>query len=310
MFYLDSFRSITRWTTAAAFCLALVGSTVASSQSGQKGNQYVNGLEGIDGASLPPAGLYLRWYNLYYNTDVDNDAAGKAEPINLQVGVFATVPRMIWVTPKKIAGGDVIFAGLVPITYQTVKIGAASIADHGTHLGDVDLTTLLAWHPKRADLAAGADWILPTGAWSATSQVKPGGDEYTIMPDLGAVYYFDKNKVNDLSVLARFEYHTNKRHQDVHMGDDLHFEWGAAHVVKPGFKAGVSGYAQWKVTDDTGKDVSWVGTDHDRVFAAGPELMLPLPHSHFMANIRGGAEFGARSRTAGQYFTLILTKRM
>lgn len=304
-------RASRRALSAGACCLALLGATLSGAQTGKSGNQYTNGMEGIDGASIPPAGVYLRWYNLYYDADTEKDAAGKAENLNFQAGVFATVPRMIWVTPKKFLGGDVTLAALVPITYQDVKIGAASIHQHAAHIGDVDATTLLAWHGKRYDLAAGSDWILPSGAWDATSVVKPGGDEFTIMPDLGGVYYFDQKHVYDLSVLSRFEYHTDKRHQDIHMGDDMHFEWGAARALKtPGVKVGAAGYAQWKVTDDTGKDVTWTGTAHDRVFAAGPELVMPLPHSHYLMQMRGEVEFGARSRTAGEVLNLTFVRKM
>jgi len=282
----------------------------ATAQTGKSGNQYHNGLEGIQGASLPPAGVYLRWYNFYYDADTTKDASGKAQNVDLQVGAFATVPRIVWVTPKTFAKGDVVFAGLVPGTYEDVKIGAAGVNQHAAHLGDVDLTTLLAWHGKQWDLAAGSDWILPTGAWDATSQVKPGSDEFTIMPDLGGTYYIDKRKW-DASVLARFEYHTAQRHKNIQMGDDMHFEWGVARVLKyPGVQLGAAGYAQWKVTDDSGKEVTWTPSAHDRVFAAGPELDMPLPKTPYLMQMRGEVEFGARSRTAGEVFNVTFVRRM
>jgi len=213
-----------------AICIGIFCSYPGIAQTGKAGNQYTNGLEGVQGATLPPPGVYLRWYNLYYDADTSKDANGHAQNIGMQVGAFATVPRMIWVTPKKLLGGEVAFAGLVPVTYQDVKVAASNLNQHAAHIGDVDISTLLAWHDKRYDLAAGADWILPTGAWDATSAVKPGGDEYTIMPDLGGTYYFDAKRTWNAGALARFEYHTSKRHQDIHMGDDMHFEWGAARA--------------------------------------------------------------------------------
>lgn len=294
--------------------MALLGAAcnfAAAAEAGKSGNQYTPGLEGVQGASLPPQGVYLRWYNLYYDTDTTKDAQGKAQNVGMQIGAFATVPRLIWVTPQKLLGGDVVFAGLVPITYQDVRVNASNVHQHAAHLGDVDITSLLAWHGKHYDLAAGVDWILPTGAWNADSSVKPGGDEYTIMPDLGGTYYFDAKHKWNAGALARFEYHTNKRHQDIHMGDDLHIEWGAARDLnKPGMKLGAAGYTQWKVTDDSGKDVTWTPTAHDRVFAAGPELDMPLPRTPYQMQMRGEIEFGARSRTAGEVLSVVFTKRM
>ncbi len=305
-------ESDARLRLAAVVLAGLVLSLSGMAQVGKSGNQYHNGLEGVQGASVPPTpGVYLRWYNFYYSADTTKDANGKAQNVGLQVGAFATVPRIVWVTPKKLAKGDVVFAALIPGTYEDVKIGAADVNQHAAHLGDVDLTTLLAWHGKQWDLAAGSDWILPTGAWDATSQVKPGSDEYTIMPDLGGTYYFDKNKKWNAGALARFEYHTAQRHQDIHMGDDMHLEWGAARALKhPGVQLGAAGYAQWKVTDDSGRNVTWTPTAHDRVFAAGPELDMPLPRTPYLMQMRGEIEFGARSRTAGEVINLTFVRRM
>jgi len=56
--------------------------------------------------------------------------------------------------------------------------------------------------------------------------------------------------------------------------------------------------------------VTWTPTAHDRVFAAGPELDMPLPRTHFQMQMRGEIEFGARSRTAGEILNLTLTRRM
>lgn len=310
----NKYRVHCRPMTMFVLGMALFGAmcnSASAAEAGKSGNVYTNGQEGVQGASLPPKGVYLRWYNLYYDTDTTKDAQGKAQNVGMQVGVFATVPRIIWTTPKKMLGGDVIFAGLVPITYQDARIDASNVHQHAAHLGDVDVSTLLAWHGKRYDLAAGADWVLPTGAWDANSAVKPGNDEFTIMPDLGGTYYFDAQRKWNASVLARFEYHTAKRKQDIHMGDDMHFEWGAARDLnKPGMKLGAAGYAQWKVTDDSGKDVTWTPTAHDRVFAAGPELDMPLPRTPYQMQMRGEVEFGARSRTAGEVLSVVFTRRM
>lgn len=280
-----------------------------AADKGQSGNVYTNGSEGLLGATMPPRGVYFRWYNIYSSSDSMKDASGNGMDIGLKIGAFATAPRIIWVTPARVLGGDVVFAGLVPITYIDVKIGAENYHQHAAHIGDPDITTLLAWHGKQYDLAAGADWIFPTGAWDAASQVKPGSNEYTIMPDFGGSYYFGSERKWNASVLSRFEHHTAKRDQDIQMGDDFHFEWGAARSLGKGMQIGPVGYAQWKVTDDSGKDITWTPTAHDRVFAAGPEFDMPIPRTKFMMQLRGEVEFGARSRPQNNVVGMVLTRR-
>jgi hypothetical protein len=278
--------------------------------SGKSGNQYVNGAEGVKGPTIPPPGTYLRWYNYNYDANTIKDANGNPLPDDLNVKVIASIPRLIWVSPQKPLKGNMVASVLIPITYGDVRVGVANYDQHATHLGDLQFTTLLAWHGKRYDLAGGSDWFLPTGAWNATSHVKLGSDEYTIMPDLGVTYYLDSQRKWNASVLARFEYHTEKLDQNIHMGDDFHFEWAAARALgKKGVELGATGYAQWKVTDDTGTGVTWAGTDHDRVFSAGPELDAPLPGTKIHMQMRGEIEFGARSRTEGEAICVILTRR-
>ena len=51
------------------FCtLGLVGALFAPAFAGETGH-YVNGVEGIRAATLPPPGLYYRLDNVFYNAD-------------------------------------------------------------------------------------------------------------------------------------------------------------------------------------------------------------------------------------------------
>src|ERR1051325_3686561 len=62
---------------------------------------YVPGVEGLKGASLPPPGVYVRDYNVFYTTDRVNDGTGhNAGPPNFEANVYANVPRVIWITDK------------------------------------------------------------------------------------------------------------------------------------------------------------------------------------------------------------------
>ncbi|MBF0609872.1 MAG: phenol degradation protein meta, partial [Magnetococcales bacterium] len=65
---------------------------------------------------------------------------------------------------------------------------------------------------------------------------------------------------------------------------------------------------QWQVSDDSGKDVTWNGKEHDRVFGVGPELITAVPALGINLSLRGVFEFGAEDRPQGSIMTLTLTK--
>ena len=94
------------------------------------------------------------------------------------------------------------------------------------------------------------------------------------------------------------------------MGNDFHFEWGMGHSLHKGIMVGPAGYAQWRVSDDSGSAVTWNPQAHGRVFAIGPEVIMPLPGTQFLAEFRGLAQFGARSHTQGTAVYITLTKRI
>ena len=148
--------------------------------------------------------------------------------------------------------------------------------------------------------------------------VRRGGRHGLLRPDraalaapprlAGATYYFDEEKTWSASILARYEVHTNKRHQDIRPGDDFHFEWGLGKTVMPGVDVGLAGYCQWQITDDHGADVMWDGSRHDRVFGAGPEISTFFPDLGLGVSFRVLREFGAANCPEGFAAVLTITK--
>jgi hypothetical protein len=62
------------------------------------------------------------------------------------------------------------------------------------------------------------------------------------------------------------------------------------------------------VTDDSGSDVSWDKSVHDRVWAIGPEVSTFLPCLRLGISLRGLREFDAVDRSEGYTIVLNLTK--
>ena len=72
----------------------------------QPSAHYVPGVEGIKGATLPPPGLWLRDYNVFYYADTLNDPNGnKVNGVDAKAFIYANVPRLLWITDTKVLGG-------------------------------------------------------------------------------------------------------------------------------------------------------------------------------------------------------------
>ncbi|MBD3264855.1 MAG: transporter [Candidatus Omnitrophica bacterium] len=272
---------------------------------------YTNGSEGLKAATTPPPGFYYLIYYNYYYADDYKDISGNTADIDYKLVVHAQVNRFIWITKKKIFGADYGMDIIIPYVYQKVRNGAAGINDSSSGLGDIIIEPLiLSWHKPRFDACFGLGGYVPVGKFNVNKPASPGKDRWAGMFTLGGTYYFDKKRSWAASVLSRFEMHTEKDSADVKPGNDFHFEWGLSKTIsgKWIWDVGAAGYCQWQVTDDKGSAVAFPG-DHDRVFAAGPEINVFIPEFSTSVSFRSEWEFGAKDRPQGQIMTLTVRKR-
>jgi hypothetical protein len=290
--------------TRVMAALMLAGSMPSFVWAGE--SHYVNGVEGIKGATLPPSGLYGRIYGVYYHADQMKDNAGDTLPIDFDVQVYALVPRLIWVTPFQILGADYFADISVPVIRTDLSIGAAKIDAEKTGMGDICVEPLgLAWHGTRYDAALAVGVYLPVGEYDKDDPASPGKDMWTSMGTAGVTLYADDAKTWSASILSRYEIHSQK--QDLHYtpGDDFHFEWGLAKTVNKTLDVGLTGYCYWQVTSDSG---TIAGAGKSRVHAAGPEVNLFMPSILTFLSGRVQWEFGAENNTEGMLGAITLTK--
>ncbi|MDP8218557.1 MAG: transporter [Candidatus Theseobacter exili] len=272
-------------------------------------SHYTNGVEGLKAATLPPPGFYWRMYNVFYNADKMMDANGDELNIGFDVSVYANVNRLIWVTDYKILGADYAVDILVPLIYTDISIDAMGLDDDKFGIGDIIFEPfILSWHAAKYDASFGLSVFAPTGEYDASKPASPGKDNWTGMITLGGTYYFDDEKTWSASILSRYEIHGEKDVIDVTPGNDFHFEWGIGKTLAKVWDVGVAGYCHWQVTDDKGADVTWNKSDHDRVFAIGPEVDVFIPSIKTCVAFRSVWEFGAKDRSEGNCTSIVFTK--
>ena len=297
-----------RFVSVVCAALGFAGILFVPAFAGETGH-YVNGVEGIKAATLPPPGRYLRLYNVLYSADKLMDADGNALDVGFDVTVYALANRSIWVTDKKIWGANYAIDVIVPLIYTDIGIGALGLDSSELGVGDITVEPfLLSWHGPRYDAAFGLGLYIPTGDYDATEPASPGKDFWTGMITAGKTYYFDDARTWSASILARYEIHSEKGDTDVTPGNDFHFEWGIGRTLAKVWDVGLSGYCQWQVTDDSGSDVTWDKSVHDKVFAIGPEVSTFVPSAGLFVSLRNQWEFGAEDRSEGNVTILTLTK--
>lgn len=260
---------------------------------------YVPGVEGIKGASLPPPGVYLRDYNVFYFADRYNDGSGN-EIASPDVFIYANVPRLVWITDQQVLGGFLGVDALLPLQYASVN------NDSTFGAADLFAETTLSWHKEKYDLSVGCGVWAPTGNSSPTDPTSPGLGYWTPMLTAGATWYPDTEKKWAVSLLNRYEFNTEKDDTSITPGQAYTLEWGVSYAVKKTMDIGLVGYCQFQTTTDSNPGSV---NPKDQVIAIGPEIATVCPVTGLMVSLRYLREVAAENRLQGNTVTLTLTYR-
>lgn len=254
---------------ATALALAAALACAAAHAEGH----YVTGVEGMQASSVPPAGNYYLGYLVHY--DIGSFRApgtDKDLPGDNQGSVTALANRFVHITGHKVLGADYGFETIIPVVRTSLDIGAAGLHERDSGVGDVYLGPLvLGWHGPQWDAVAAAGLWLDTG--STDGPAAPGKGYKSTMLTGGMTYYFDRAKSVSGSALFRFEHHHGKTDAGLHPGNQLSLEWGVGKNLGT-VQAGVVGYSQWQLSQDSGAGAS---DDKATRHAVGAELVYPVP---------------------------------
>lgn len=277
----------------------------ATAQAQFVGN-YPIGVEGLKGGTVPPPGLYLRDYNLFYYTDRLNDRSGDRIPMDFEAFGYANAIRPIWISPWTIFGGSYGCDVLVPLVYKEIKV--PGLRRSRFDIGDIFVEPItLSWHWARADLGVGYGFWAPTGNFEPGRLVNTGQGFWGHMMTLGATVYADEAKTWAVSALARYEINHENDDLQITPGNTLSLEWGISKTFNKFYDVGLIGYWQQQTTEDSGPGKL---TDAlDRVVAIGPEINVLCPKLTLFASLRYNYELYSEDRPQGHTVTLTLTKR-
>ena len=275
----------------------------------QPSAHYVPGLEGLKGSSLPPPGVYMRDYNIFYFANRVNDSHGnEIKPADPQAFVYANAPRLVWITETKFLGGFVGVDGLIPLKYTSLEANTPGgpIDESAFGIADLFAECTLSWHPKQFDLAVGYGIWAPTGDFSEFDPTLPGAGFWTHMLTAAVTWYPDAQKKWALSALSRYEFNHEQKDTDITRGQAYTLEWGLSYSPKPTIDVGLVGYWQIQTTEDSG---GFASDEKDSVAGIGPEISAVCPKLGVITSLRYVYEFAAENRLQGHTVSLTLTKQ-
>ena len=203
------------------------------------GNNF-HGDFGVNSGTQAGPGFYVAIPFAQWNADHIKDADGNTLAASRFQGfdVRALFPTMIGVTPRKVLGANYGFMAALP--FSTIRpertIPESFEPDWG--LNDMYAVPLyLGWHAPRADFVAGYGFYAPTGRYEAGANDNVGLGMWSQEIQAGTTVYLDSAKKVSAAATAYVAFHSNKKDQDLKVGNLLTLEGGAAYNVPENWRS-------------------------------------------------------------------------
>jgi hypothetical protein len=289
-------------------CFLLAFIVVAAMSEAQYKGDHIPGFLGLQSGSQAPPGFYVGDVVWVYPTSTVKDNAGNSITLPGSLTSTADIILVNVVTNYKLFGAHIGGSAAFPFIKNRLQTDSLDVSTSLAYT-DMFVSAALGWELKRADITAGYNLYIPTGRFSSTGTNNTGlgmwGNEFTI----GSTVYLDQKKTWNAAANFGLEFHTDKSGTNINVGDLGTVEGGLGKTfykkvsgpIPIIMNLGVAGYAQFKVTGDSGSDIFPILRGvKDRIFGLGPEFNIYIPKPRLTLLARYEPEFGARNRTQGQ----------
>lgn len=280
--------------------LGLAAGAIAVSISVQAteggGSSYPMGAENYLVGALPPPGVYPLIYAQHYAANDFNGDTGDSLPIDFRLRAKVVAPRLVWVTDRSLFGGQLVHAALLPLVDLDVSVNG--MHDSASGAGDLDLTSLLAYHHSASlHSAVGVDVFVPTGSYRAGNLANIGRNYWSVQA-VYAASYINPTGINwDFKLM--YDYNFENDATDYQSGQELHVDYALGYGVAPGWVVGLGGYAYKQLSSDRlgGQSIGNEG----QAFAVGPSLKFDNGAGLFMT-LKYQKEMAVENRPQGDAF--------
>ncbi len=287
-----------------AAALLVILSLQTEMAQAQYGGHNLLGDFGLMAGSQLPKGRYAGVFFPYYRVHTVKGSEGQSMETQRTLDVFMLMPFVTWVTDFKVLGGS--YGGMVAVPFANLGLELPRLdLDTGNFgLADIYVQPInLGWHTVQADFILSYAFDAPVGEYSADANDNIGLGIWSHEFGLGTSVFLNQEHSWHASAIGFYETHTGKRDLDINVGDIFTLEGGFGRTFSTGTSVGLSGYAQWKVTDDEGTDIPLLLLGQkDRIFGLGPELVL----LQGALTVRYFFEFGGRTTLEGHNLIVAL----
>lgn len=293
---------------AAATMLATAALTANATEGGH--TTWPNGIEIYGMGILPPAGTYGQVFVGNYTADTLRGNDGK-KAADIDLRVTSITPRFVWVTDKKVFGGDLGFHALLPLMDMRLNIKNGP-HDDKRGIGDAHAGVVLGYHPsEKFHVAGGLDFVLPTGKYDKDDIINLGNNHYAAEAVL-AMTYMDPSGFNG-DVRLMYDYNFENNDTNYRSGDELHLDYTAGWGLGNGWVVGIGGHAYTQVTNDrcgsscpANAEVRAAHGNKGQSFSIGPSIQYASKNG-WQLSAKWQQEDGVRNGTEGQAYWIKFT---
>lgn len=284
-------RHLTRRLACAA-ALALAGGVAQATEGGGLGI-YPDGLENFMSGALPPPGVHMLVYGGGARYDKLRGNDGERLPVpDFKVDVNVLAPRLIWVTPQQVLGGQLAFHAIAPLLDVTFKAGGQRYRSTG--LGDMTLGVALGYHLSESlHYVVGLDMYAPTGEYDRKDPSSLGKNYWTAQPVFALSRISPDGFNADLKLMYDFNFRNSAT--DTRSGQAIHADYAVGWGVGKGWVLGVGGHAFQQVTDDNGPNSA---AGRARAFGVGPSVRY-MNDRGWLFTAKWQQEFQVKNRPEG-----------
>lgn len=279
----------------ATLTLIAAASAAHATEGGGLGT-YPDGLENYLSGALPPPGVHALLYAGLMKYDKLRDTNGHALPVpGFGVDVAVLAPRIVWVTPHKVLGGDLAFHTVLPLLNVSFK--ATGTRWRSTGLGDITFGPALGFHPSPSlHYVLALDLIAPTGRYSSGDPSSPGKNHWTVQP----VFAISTMEAAGLNADLKLMYDINQRNgaTQTRSGQALHADYALGWGLGNGWVAGLGGHVFLQTTADSGPASA---QGKARAIGLGPSLRYADGRG-VLVTLKLQKEFSVRNRPEGTQF--------
>ena len=324
---------------ALAAVLLLFGTASLNAQvtSPLQTGHYVPGVANIRDYVTPAPGFYALWYNVFLSSDTYVDGTGV--DVDMDLKSFATVPALFWASTFTLLGGARYQVSVAPswlvadYTFVTdpggpgfPPAGNQPIQGSVSGFSDLEVTPVgLSWAlgrfkepaitdaeavqaglapPRRFNLNLMYSFYAPTGRYVTGADDNIGLGFWTHQFQGFGYWYPVADQATAIMAGLTYELNSQIKDVDVTPGNRVSLEYGVSQYFTPWFELGIHGANIWQVTDDSGSDVYWDPSVHDRkgtlLFSAG---FWPWSQRLYL-NAKYGFDYGALQRLENDYLML------